>query len=140
MKAEEAIKRLWFFNEMLASEYANKHINLEKHKEDTEEIVNLIIELEKYKQIHEEIVDEFAGIEQMNLSGDKYTYENIITTMNRVKEKYFPKTFKKTVTIEIEAENTRDMGNALTDIGNFVSANGESKMKIIDIGKMKQEE
>ncbi|GAG20910.1 unnamed protein product [marine sediment metagenome] len=55
------------------------------------EIVNLILELQKYKDMDGETRDKFNYIEQMNFPVKRYTYENIMSVMNEIKEKYFPK-------------------------------------------------
>ena len=95
-----------------------------------------IEELKKYKQIWEELIGLMkAGEIYTLLPGDipdkGLRIDGIRRAIEYLQEKYFPKSIKKTLTIEIEAKNHNDMVYALSDIGNFISAEGISKMRII---------
>ena len=64
---------------------------LQLYKEDGDPIIELLQRGKAFEDILEKIINEFAYIEQMNQLGNKYTYENIMTVINKAKEKYFPK-------------------------------------------------
>ena len=109
-----------------------------------DEIIKLLKEgkeNEKYKKMWYGTRDKFVYIEQMNFPIKRYTYENIMSVMNEIKQKYFPELIKKTIKIEIEAKDIDGMAFGIKTIGHIISdISGNKnipKMKIIDIGKMK---
>lgn len=105
------------------------------------EILEKVEENEKYKKMWYETRDKFVYIEQMNFPIHRYTYENIMSVMNEIKQKYFPELIKKTITIEIEAKDIDNMAFGMKTIGHIISdISGNKnipKMKIVDIGRMK---
>jgi len=109
-------------------ERISKIIELLRRGEAFEKIVN---EMEEFLEpgVIMEIPEDMVGSRHIDII--KYTFKNI-------KQKYFPEILKKTVTIEIEAKDTEDLASSLRDIGNFVSSPGITKMKVINIGKMKK--
>ena len=101
----------------------------------------------KYKKIVEEVERFLAPGVITEIPEDMVgsRHIDIITyQIKKIKQKYFPETFKKTVTVEIEAKDTDGLAFGLKTIGNVISDisgdSGIAKMKIIDIGRMKKGE
>lgn len=112
--------------------------------EPINEVIGILENVEengKYKKMWYKTRDKFAYIEQMNFPIHKYTYEEIISIINEIKREYFPELIKKTITIEIEAEDIDSMAFGIRTIGYIISdISGNKnipKMKIVNIGRMK---
>ena len=105
---------------------------IERHQRinDIIGILENIEENEKYKKMWYETRDKFAYIEQMNFPIHRYTYENIMSVMNEIKQKHFSETVKKYVTIEVESEKESEVDDGISDIKELVDNMGCPKMKI----------
>jgi len=87
---------------------------------DIEDLNKLIDENNKLKQMWEDFyVNE----------GDLVKVVNCIK--NRYEQKYFPKSIKKTITIEVEAEKEHEVNCGIKDIEELVNNMGCPKMKIV---------
>lgn len=101
------------------------------------DLLNKGEENEKYKKIFFGIKDKFVYIEQMNFPMKRYTYGNIMSVMNEIKQKHFPEPVKKTVTIEMEAEYEDEIYGGMKDIRELVDNMTCPKMKIVNTSWLK---
>ncbi|HUW45073.1 MAG TPA: hypothetical protein VMW50_04675 [Dehalococcoidia bacterium] len=108
---------------------------------DIKDLNKLIDERNKYMQMWEELILDFKqkgcytkfSIEVFNrLNWEELT----LYIIEKIEQKYFPKTFKKTVTIELVTNKYDDIAFGIKTIGNIIddiSGNsGIPEMKIID--------
>ena len=138
MNTKEAIKWLDSIRPGKIQEYDTiEGLNIEygKNIDKIQQLLRIGEINSKYKQVWEEIFQVYGNCP---ITFDDGLSRLLYKILEEIKQKYFPETLKKTVTIEIEAKDTEDLASSLHDIGNFVSSPGITKMKVINIGKMKK--
>ena len=85
-------------------------------------------ENEKYKKMWEEF-ENIRGLWTAILPtlGSR-SQVNIQDEMENIKQKYFPKTFKKTVTIEIEAKNENQINDRVSGLKKYLTFGNDHKL------------
>jgi len=95
---------------------------------DIEDLNKLIDENNKLKQMWEELEREIQVCALRKLFTKNVVFSYLLDV---IKQKYFPKSIKKTVTIEIEAEKEHEVNCGIKDIEELVNNMGCPKMKIV---------